>query len=453
MKIYFIFFGLLFSISISYAKGEFRLVDSIIASYINIDCADSSNCMAAGTRHGRWPLIRRTSDGGLTWNTVFIDSSTVPVVNANGDTVQMWKWDLNSVLGFDYPNKKMAVMTLKKAYIKKSTDAGLTWSDFKIDSADYDLNRISMFNENFGAIISSDYIYVTKNGWVDWNRVKLADSVPNSFLKDVFVLNESTIFVYFGFRVMQDSLGFILKSTDKGNTWNKLCDINRITNIQFLSDDFGIGYGIYCFEKEHSINRFNIKKTTDGGSTWKTLIDTNNPSYGPYDLEFVDFQNGVACLNYYYLLKLSDGGETINYDTIPRKNVAGYSISKVKQIQNVTYVMSLFDMVFRYFPDAPDAINDNRSITQNTESVYPNPAYCGSVIHLPLINTGYIGDTIDLSIYNSLGTKVAGSTYNNLSVSNSIAYELPASLSQGVYYYTLQSGNYELSSGSFVIVK
>lgn len=95
--------------------------------------------------------------------------------------------------------------------------------------------------------------------------------------------------------------GTVLKSTDKGNTWNPLTtelDGGLFQSVYFLNDSIGFITGA-TYGK--------ILKTVNGGSSWATvMVPTTNDFY---DIKFINDSIGLV-VGYREIWKTTDQGET-----------------------------------------------------------------------------------------------------------------------------------------------
>jgi len=110
--------------------GNWKMVDSIRQSHAHIlgfDCADSLNCMYYALLQG-WGghFIRRTTDGGVTWKTVYLDSAY-----SNG---QVDYHLVPRLYDIQYPNTKLCIAVGDSGLILRSTDKGETWDVSRLDT-------------------------------------------------------------------------------------------------------------------------------------------------------------------------------------------------------------------------------------------------------------------------------------------------------------------------------
>ncbi len=193
--------------------------------------------------------IVKTTDGGYTWNTVL---DPIPFSSRNkvggitfGDTVTGYAWvSLN-----DYD----------EYHVFKTSDSGADWQEiFTATGPGYLSGDIGFFDANTGFMAGPDtWLQRTTDGGSTWNPVSINNLPPefaNKDFEDIHVINSNLAW----------GVGnkFIVKTTDKGATWEYINhNISGIdSSFYSVSFDNTMGY-VGCYDGI-------ILKTTDGGSTW-----------------------------------------------------------------------------------------------------------------------------------------------------------------------------------------
>ena len=100
--------------------------------------------------------------------------------------------------------------------------------------------------------------------------------------------------------------GTILKSHDRGNTWN-IIDIGSqysLTNVFFLNDEKG-----WCLENPFYTNKL-IYKTDDGGNTWNEIVYTIEPDFCVIEKIWFTSENNGWGIGYGRIFQTTDGGYT-----------------------------------------------------------------------------------------------------------------------------------------------
>ncbi len=120
--------------------------------------------------------------------------------------------------------------------------------------------------------------------------------------------------------------GFILRTQNAGQTWNKIFTTTNkfeITSITFLNNLIG-----FC------IGGNVIYKTINGGQTWSEY-QVNNLGGNMMKIKFRDSQNGFVVCLFDTILKTIDGGISWQI-TSPNKNIGYYSMSLYNGISYVS---------------------------------------------------------------------------------------------------------------------
>jgi photosystem II stability/assembly factor-like uncharacterized protein len=240
-------------------------------SYVdaNLVWANNNNGAAGGIEIRRYS---KSTDGGATWTTAPIDlgasSSDLQISSIHGRSVDV-------AYASVFPSAPGAT-----GGIWKTVDGGATWtrqSTASFNSPESFANLVYFFNDNEGVCMGDPdangfEIYTTNNGGVNWVRktglpATLGDN-EYGYSNQYDALGNS-IWIGTGF-------GRILRSTDKGATWNA---------YQTPLDDFGgqgngVQSGDFSFQDENNglliSNDYQCFKTTDGGVTWTNVPYTPN---------------------------------------------------------------------------------------------------------------------------------------------------------------------------------
>jgi photosystem II stability/assembly factor-like uncharacterized protein len=175
-------------------------------------------------------------------------------------------------------------------YILKTTNGGTNWNEYQING-----HPTSLFfvNKDTGYCSTSydHYIYRTTNGGENWGVI-YSDSLP---IWDIYFLNDSL-----GWAVGGEywSKGLILKTTDKGNSWQRmLLPINNYCAAIKMSND-SVGFIV-------GGDPMKIWKTENGGNYWDLVLQDYSSS-NQYDISLINDSIGFAVGS--KLFKTSDGG-------------------------------------------------------------------------------------------------------------------------------------------------
>lgn len=162
-------------------------------------------------------------------------------------------------------------------------------------------------------------IYKTTDSAKTWTALSSTTNLP---IRDIYFLDSNNGFAVGG----ENSCGgtgcippggFILRTQDAGQTWNRVYTPSNkfeITSIAFINDLVGFCVGVNV-----------IYKTIDGGQSWSEY-QINNLSGNMMKIKFEDSQNGFVVCLFDKILKTIDGGNTWQV-TSPNKNIGYYSLS------------------------------------------------------------------------------------------------------------------------------
>ena len=190
------------------------------------------------------------------------------------------------------------------------------------------LHAVFFLNEKDGFVSGQEGgIYKTTDSAKTWIKQNSTDTLP---VRDLFFLDHLTGFAVGG----QNSCGgtgciipggFILKTTNGGNTWVKIytpLQKIEISSIYFINATTGFCVGDNL-----------ILKTTDSGQTWsEKKID--NLGGKMLQVKFINSQNGYIVCLFDKIIKTEDGGLTWVV-TSPNRGSGYYSISEAN---GATYV-------------------------------------------------------------------------------------------------------------------
>jgi photosystem II stability/assembly factor-like uncharacterized protein len=169
----------------------------------------------------------------------------------------------------------------------KTIDGGITWESISTTPRYRTISDCYFTDENTGWYVfleTTTGISKTTDGGVTWNDIPMTTTEQ----ADCIWVNGSTIWV--GGR---DGL---LKSTDTGNTWEKISD-NPVYNIQF----FDLQNGFSCNQQHSGTGFWGTYKTLDGGISWTKVSDYGQRNYFSFNKYWIIQNRG--------LLKYSSGGD------------------------------------------------------------------------------------------------------------------------------------------------
>jgi len=190
-------------------------------------------------------------------------------------------------------------------------------------------NTYRIFND----LCSVSYDY--GNNWVDVPilledlcHVMDGNSYLNKLQNGSYIISpERTIFTYGG---TTDTTLSIIKSTDKGKTWenvqvdkeHKIIYSGRLKFISFVSEK--VGYIVVTTERVMNTEAKSVFKTIDGGESWTEIkSETNINEHKLYQAAFLSEDLGfmsMVCNESPELYRTEDGGKTWSVIGISKTN-------------------------------------------------------------------------------------------------------------------------------------
>jgi photosystem II stability/assembly factor-like uncharacterized protein len=241
------------------------------------------------------PLLR-TTDGGLTWDSI---SFTYPPFNVNfvGDLTSLWfidslrgwasniqrmlkttdgglTWKVTCEL--PYPLRGFGAVQFADSLlgwsvgpdtlfnvtqVRRTTDGGVSWSSTQLFNSTAD-DAMQFVDRNHGWTIG-EQIFATTDGGKSWNRQKYDSSTVGSLFGVSFV---DTLEGW----CCSNNYGRVIHTTDGGTTWTTLALVDStqqvpLRSISFINklDGWVFGYAFYQGDLRSA-----IYQTTDGGHSW-----------------------------------------------------------------------------------------------------------------------------------------------------------------------------------------
>lgn len=280
----------------------------------------------------------KTTDGGNSW-ALEVLSDELP----RGYIYDCYF--INETTGFVFINENWPDYT---GYIYRTSDVGITWDSVYLDETAY-TGKFSFFDEQQGMIACPTAQYLTKvlltdDGGITWNEIeqpwlpwwstyaftylnqnntisagmngmiyKSYDSGSSWQAKQSRLFSGEILEVQF----LDENIGYALtdaggggvagigikKTVDGGNNWNYIYINNWSYDLDFyfLTSDTGLAV------TESFYDTISLLRTTDGGENW-TEISTGY-KFTPTDIKFIDENNGLIC-GEYIVIRTSDGGLT-----------------------------------------------------------------------------------------------------------------------------------------------
>ncbi len=237
-----------------------------------LDFADPSTGWIAGhhdTIGDYSPLIRKTTDGGISWAEQNIVGATI----------------LSGIRAFDAT--RLAAFG-SFGYLFTTGDGGETWERIP-ETTSENFHRIRMTDAMNGwGVGEPSAIRKTTDGGETWTQI--GGVWDNGDLNEILDVDGTTM--------IAAGTTILLTSSDGGTTWSRMSQVvPYASGIHFTSASTGwIGgrYGIYY--------------TTDGGASWE--IQAGMGYGGVYDIEFVSPSVAFAVAGLSTVFRSTDGGQS-----------------------------------------------------------------------------------------------------------------------------------------------
>jgi photosystem II stability/assembly factor-like uncharacterized protein len=409
--------------------SEWRLVDSLhwTRGSQSIDCADKMNCMVVSSSGaGSWSWVRKTTDGGNTWDLIFAD--TIKMEDTN-------PWLFNGMSQLSYVTPSFAVTANCYGEITITRDGGETWEAQYFNTTSIFWTSISFYDSLNGVVNSYGELFITNDGGITWRDTSLS----HLQIMEIQMIDPQTIYGVGG-------TSFI-KTADGGKTW----DISTIKienyptfmrsprSIFFLDRNIGWLAGYTMPSGSPPSYTQAISHTNDGGKTWEVQLDTTENNWGLYHIYFANELDGIAWGDLAQIWRTSDGGK--NWIRGPE------SVTNLTKYDLPIFKGSISDMAFpeghtrkiiagQYVSSDLWLYDEVVSVKEYNKqklniSLFPNPATEYITITKP--SEGFEpSEGSDIKIFNTLGECVKNLT-PTLSEGKGVRIDI-SHLPRGVYY-------------------
>ncbi len=198
-----------------------------------------------------------------------------------------------------------------------SKDGGQNWQTIKFDS-NYSLIDISMYDENFGVIIThykgadetmKDSLLITNDCWQTYTKIYIPDDL---ICYKVFCHSKNKF--SFHCRDINKSKDLFLVTDDCGKSWNFFHYFDKNTYLYDLDYVDSTIYAIGDAEFVPGVSRKSLFRSDDFGKNWTNITTMYNDEYfinfNSQAIDFFDKDNGIIGNYYNTILITTDGGES-----------------------------------------------------------------------------------------------------------------------------------------------
>jgi hypothetical protein len=378
--------------------------------------------ITAGADEPIWPYAAGASDGSIVMNasqsTAGIDhhartsdfatwsawESVTPAASAGMPTEANSSNRVGSIINSTFEANN-------GVYWLESTNNGVTWPAAATQL--YGINRL-VGPDTFSYTLSADFVYSGNNAFVAMAEANVGANAPTDSAQITF-WSQAT-----GFRV----------AASKVNTPNIAAFENKPTFNTITLDMPSIGlsgntiviayHGMIKNDTSASgydNNDIFLVYSNNGGTTWSTPVNLTNTRGKDERFVSVSQWNEPGKVNLVWQEDPEAGGNIIGDP--------GALVARTRQV-----FLKLTISGVEQISGTPKAFE----LAQN----YPNPFNPSTVIRFSVPST----TPVTLKVYNTLGQEVASLVNDVMSAGNYEADFSAASLSSGVYYYTLRAGQF-----------
>jgi len=402
---------------------------------INFSAVDNQTCWAIGQKippnTTPYSGFIKTTNGGTSWSLNTIQGIT------NGYLDEIFALDANTA----YVTCYKLVGTTGTVGIYKTTDGGTTWNRQNAYNSSQTGPAYIYFFDSQNGVVIGDYLetYTTTNGGENWNAV----TMPTPLTDEWTYLGENRFEVIGNTVWFCTNKGRVLKSTDKGYTWNIIFTESQyydwMPSIAFQNEDIGI----YSLKEAGNATNHIYRKTIDGGAHWSVITNSVLDNLAPSGLQHIpgSVSTYVVTGGRQSLMR----GFAVSYD-------AGESWTKIDTLGNV-YVSFASDvkgwgsqfgsnLLYSYVgprittveEEIIDLVPTVYSLSQN----YPNPFNPSTTFRYSIPTQS----KVVIKVFDILGNEIATLMDEEKSVGT---YELTwyaVNLPSGVYFYQLKAGDF-----------
>ncbi|MEO5931653.1 MAG: YCF48-related protein [Candidatus Kapaibacterium sp.] len=275
-------------------------------NYRGIAASDSLHYMVIGNvGDGDDFGARKTTDGGLSWNTVTYDSATrnrrVPYTSVA------------------YPTGNLCLIGTRNLFIKRTTNGGETWNNIPCDvmfnGDTMQISQISMCDSLHGVACAYRVLLKTGDGGASWQHIDFPHQLDTSRFgfRQLICLDPTT---YVGAREINGQPYGIFRTEDGGAQWTST--VVPAAHVICFTDALNGWLAGSDYNSTGGVMADYILRTRDGGRSWSQVYKDTNNSRGVTAISFADRENGMVTLYNFAVLQTTDGGNSWTSHDMPK---------------------------------------------------------------------------------------------------------------------------------------
>ncbi len=393
-----------------------KMPDNLVSNYNCLFVKDSLNMILGGSRNFTYPMTRYTTNGGISWQFGFVDSSFIPFLNAKSVVIKKVFWG----------EGKNVIAFADSGYYYRTNDL-INWEKKQLPILDVYLIQDADFVQNNIIITYSNIVFQSIDFGYNWEIVYNHNSAEKKTrFSKLKILNISD-FLFSSFDTPSSQEYYFNKF--KKNKWELISQLPTFLNTLDL-----IGSNIYY--TRNNVNGYNnVYHSIDEGKNWNTI----------YSLDFSKHNRWMSPTFYkdsIFSFSQNDNYIFKCYDIFTRVEIdSGYSNLKpwqIKLLSNIDYNKMILANdqaeIYIYSNDKNIGVSVENTpellYNPNNTLIFPNPS--SEKISLDLGGV----ELADLVVYDILGNEIMSiPNYTNKS-------EIDIStLSKGTYLIKIQHGN------------
>jgi len=390
------------------------------SQFTSVKAVNELVCWAGGAG----ALVRRTTDGGVTW----LNANPNPGVVAGMS---------NSIDAIDGNTAWLTSTNSGSTFIYKTTNGGALWQQVfsSTQTRIFGLKMTSASNGfAFGDPVSDVWqLLLTTNGGLNWQlspnapptQSNIETCLPGSF--QVSMPN-----IWWG-----TSITTVYRSTNSG--------------VSFTSHDANVS-GIYILAIHYNSTgtgfsaSISMSRSTNGGVSYSSL-----PAPGAGNIEAIQGEGE----NFWYIRGTGIYRSSNTGNTWEQVHTAAQTLMHMDFPDGLTgcqmgWAVGFGGGIYKMTGSLVGTGNNQNEIpiSYMLKQNYPNPFNPETVIEFSIPQAGFT----KLNVYNLLGNEIAELVSGELSAGNYSVNFNEANVAGGVYFYTLSSGSYS-STKKMVIIK